>query len=196
MTTLVLVRHGETNAVGKVLAGRAEGWPLNETGTRQVMRLGTRLASIGVDAVCTSPLERSVETAVILSRNLGLPVEIDPGLNEVDFGEWQGRSFADLSGDSLWQRYNNERDCVAPPNGESVTQVLCRMLHSIERVIGEYSGKTVVLVSHCDPLRYVLAHWLSIPIRHVLRFSVSPASMSIVQCHPESVHLVCVNCNN
>ena len=90
MTTLLLVRHGETdwNAEGR-LQGHTDT-PLNDYGRRQAAALGEDLAGDGIDAVYSSDLARARETAEIVAGRLGLPVVLEPGLREKNWGSWEG----------------------------------------------------------------------------------------------------------
>src|SRR5215210_3814818 len=98
---IVLVRHALVDACGHYLAGRQSGVHLNTGGRRQAIRLGETLRSLPIRAVYSSPLERSLETATAIATGL-CSVTVAPALNEVDFGEWTGLSFAALDGRSDW----------------------------------------------------------------------------------------------
>src|ERR1700712_141624 len=127
MTTFLLVRHGTTDAVGKILAGSGAGWGLNEEGKRQVQQLSASLASVKLDAVYTSPLERTRQTAWELSAPHRLEPQVDEALREMNFGEWEGRAFQALADDSEWQSFNRLRSEVRPPGGELIGEVQARM---------------------------------------------------------------------
>jgi broad specificity phosphatase PhoE len=90
VTTLLLVRHGETdwNAEGR-LQGHTD-MPLNDLGRRQARALADELAGDGIEAVYSSDLARASETAEIVAERLGLPVGLDPDLREKDWGTWEG----------------------------------------------------------------------------------------------------------
>src|SRR6187455_99569 len=89
VTTVLLVRHGQTATTGKVLPGRASGLHLAEAGRQQAERAAARIAELArVDAVYTSPLERARETAGPLTKARGLRTRVERGLLECDFGDW------------------------------------------------------------------------------------------------------------
>src|SRR4029077_21057833 len=102
MTTVLLVRHGHTDAAGKRLTGWSPGVHLNETGREQAERLVERLDGIRVDAIYSSPLERCRETAAPLARPRRLRVNVRRRLIETGYGEWTGRSIAQLRKTKLW----------------------------------------------------------------------------------------------
>src|ERR1700760_1752759 len=87
VTTLLLVRHGQTATTGKVLPGRAPGLHLADAGRQQAERAAARIAELDkVDAIYTSPLERARETAAPIAKARGLRAHVDRGLLECDFG--------------------------------------------------------------------------------------------------------------
>jgi broad specificity phosphatase PhoE len=145
---ILFVRHGQTEANRQRLAlGRADP-PLTERGVEQADALGARLASIDVASVFASPLLRARQTAAPIAAAVGAEVIVDDRLIELDYGEWDGRSFPDLPPDALarWQT----DPTFAPPGGESLRTVA-------ERVAGFCTdlldGPTVVAVSHVSPIK-------------------------------------------
>jgi broad specificity phosphatase PhoE len=104
MTTFLLVRHAHVDAVGNSLAGRRDGVHLSEQGRREAAELARWLAGERIDRIYSSPLERARETAAELADGRTLRVEPTAQWTEFDFGEWTGRSFAELDGDPRWRR--------------------------------------------------------------------------------------------
>ena len=142
MTTLLLVRHGETdwNAEGR-LQGQTDR-PLNDFGRRQARQLAEQLAGEEFEAICSSDLARARETAEILAERLGLPVELDPDLREKDWGNWEGLTAV-------------ERDRVEFV-GESTQAHQERMLRALARISAEHPvGGTVLVVTHGGSMRRV-----------------------------------------
>ena len=143
MTTLLLVRHGETdwNAEGR-LQGHTDR-PLNDYGRRQAKELAERLAAEGADAIYASDLVRAKETAEIVGERLGLTVVVDPDLREKDWGTWEG-----LTGD---ERVHVELV------GESTQEHRERVLRAVERIAERHPGQRVVVVTHGGSLRRIQA---------------------------------------
>jgi broad specificity phosphatase PhoE len=148
LTRLLLVRHGETvwNA-DAVYRGRSD-IPLSETGKRQAQLTGRSLASEGVTALLSSPLVRARETAEAMAAAIGVAVEIDHALIDLDCGEWEGLTDAQVK-----QRYPDVRrtwlatpHLVRLPGGETLDEVSGRVLPVLERVLS--TPGTAVLVSH------------------------------------------------
>jgi probable phosphoglycerate mutase len=102
LTTFLLVRHASGDHVGRRLAGRAPGAPLNDAGREEAARLASWLAPVPLAAVYSSPLERARDTAASVAAPHGLPVTVDEAFTELDFGGWTGRSVESLAGDALW----------------------------------------------------------------------------------------------
>ncbi len=118
---------------------------------------------------------------------------IRENLGEFRFGNWEGQTFEELNRDPRWRQFNETRSTVRPPGGESMLEVQTRMTREVENLRREHDGDTVVLVSHADPLRSLIAHCLGIPLDLIARFDISPASVSIVRFSGHSPSLLCLN---
>src|SRR5689334_4860408 len=103
MTTILLIRHGHTDAIGSVMAGWAPGWHLTPSGRRQAEKLADRLADVKIRAVYTSPLERAIETAEPIAKKHGLDLRQVQGLGELRLGDWQGIAMSDLDQREDWR---------------------------------------------------------------------------------------------
>jgi len=114
VTTLCLVRHGTTDAVGSWLSGRMPGIPLNREGTEQAATLGAFFASAPLAAVYSSPLERALQTASAIALSHGLPVQQRADLTDIDFGDWTGKSLSELRDDPAFRRFNQQRALAGP----------------------------------------------------------------------------------
>jgi probable phosphoglycerate mutase len=181
MTTFLLIRHGMTDAVGKTITGRLPGVHLNEAGQRQADDLPSRLKRWKIDAIYSSPLERALETAAPAARILGLKVMMSEALSEVDFGEWSGRSLAELDQLPEWRLYNTFRSCTRAPGGELATEVQTRMVEQLTRYSRQHPDQIVAVFSHADAIRLALVHFLGMPIDLMHRIEIRPASISAVR---------------
>lgn len=179
-TLVLLVRHGATPTTGQLLPGRAPGLQLSEQGRAQAQRAAERIAALEVDAVYASPLERTVQTAQATAERTGVPVTEETGLLECEVGDWTGARLTDLVKLPEWRTVQNEPDTFTFPNGESFTEMQDRMVRTVKRIRREHLGATLALFSHADPIRAVLAHYLSIPLKRFQRLSVGPCSISAV----------------
>jgi broad specificity phosphatase PhoE len=143
VTTLLLVRHGETdwNAEGK-LQGHTDR-PLNDFGRRQAKALADRLTGEDIAAIYASDLSRAKETAEIVGERLGLPVVIDADLREKNWGSWEG-----LTSD---ERLNVEYE------GETTEDHRARILGAVGRIVERHPAQRVVVVTHGGSLRRIQA---------------------------------------
>jgi probable phosphoglycerate mutase len=177
-TTVYLVRHAAHERVDRILCGRMPGVSLGQGGLGQAARLAERVAGWRISAVLTSPLERARETATPLGERLALPVTIEEGLNEIDFGAWTGRSFDELAGDPDWHAWNDERAAGRPPGGEAMRDVQARVVQTIESWRARLPGRALLGVGHGDVLKAALCWWLGLSLDRILAFDLAPASVS------------------
>jgi probable phosphoglycerate mutase len=193
MTTFLLVRHAQTELTGISLSGRAPGISLSTEGRREARELSKWLSGIELGAVFTSPLQRTRETAEMIAGRHGLEVQCRPAFIEVEYGDWTGRSIAELRDDSTFQQFNSSRSSVSPPNGEAAVQVQIRAVRELTRLTTEYENQTIVVVTHAEVIRLAIAHYAAIPLDFCLRLKVDPASISTISLGPESVRIHGIN---
>lgn len=177
--TVLLIRHASHAHLGTILSGRTPGIALSEAGRRQAIGLARALSVNQIDALHSSPVQRACETArAIAETRPELAVEEIRDLDEVDFGEWAGRKFAQLAADPAWHRWNEERERASPPGGESMASAQARAWRHIEQTAARLPGQTIAMVTHCDIVRAVAARVLGLSLGALLRFDVDPASVS------------------
>lgn len=185
-TTLVLVRHGVTDATTrKLFSGglASSNPPLNEEGRAQVRATAEWLAPLAgpIDALVTSPVRRTQESAEILAEVLDRRIEVEPGIAEMEFGSWDGLSFTEVHErhpDDL-AAWLGDMD-YAPGGGESFRMVQQRVLAGRDRILASYAGKTVVAVSHVTPIKTLVSDALAAPLDAVYRMELSPASVTVL----------------
>ena len=153
MTTFFLVRHAEKTDAANLLSGRRPGVSLTVRGREQAVRLGRHFASLAPPpgAIYSSPLERAQETACAIGEACGLAVQCDERLHEFDFGEWTGRTFAELRSDSRWSAFNERRSLVGAPGGETMLAVQHRFVEALLALTKRELGRAVVVVSPDSP---------------------------------------------
>jgi probable phosphoglycerate mutase len=180
MTLVLLVRHALTDATGKRLSGSTPGIHLSEYGRAQAKDLAERLALVPLAAVYASPLERCVETAEVVAAQRRLEVERVPALEEVGYGAWTGRSFAQLTRTALWKQIQQAPSSVRFPGGETLVEAQRRAVNALESLASRHLKATIAAFSHADLIRLALAHYAGIHIDLFQRLIVSPASVSAV----------------
>ena len=160
------------------LTGRRSDIALSRDGLEQAAVVADLLGTEPISAVYASPRERAWYTARDIAEPHGLKVRTHEGLDEVDFGDWTGKSYAELEGDPAWLHWNESRGSARCPGGESMAEATDRAIAAVEAMAAEHDGRTVAAVSHCDIIRGVIAHYLGLPLDNLLRFDVDPASVS------------------
>jgi probable phosphomutase (TIGR03848 family) len=185
VSTVLLIRHGLCDPVGHSIAGRSPGVHLNSGGRRQVRALGGALRRLRLAALYSSPLDRARETAAILAEGTGLSVRIAPGIEELDYGAWTGRTLESLAGDPVWQRFNCERAATRIPGGETMEEVVQRAASAVADMRAEHPDGLIAAVTHYDVIRALLAHWAGMPLDHMLRLEVAPGSVSGIRFFPD-----------
>ncbi len=157
VTTLFLVRHGETvdNAL-QIMQGQTQGC-LNERGREQAAQVARRLAEEPIDAIVASDLQRAIQTAEIIAAPHGLAVRTTPLLRERDWGSFTGRFIPDLKGE-VW-----------PDDIESEQALLQRAADFLQQITTTYPGKRVVAVGHGILNKALLAVYAGCTMREVQR---------------------------
>jgi broad specificity phosphatase PhoE len=177
------VRHGETewNRVGRVM-GRLP-IPLSEEGRAQVRALIPMLLDLGSRVVWTSPLPRARETAEEIASGLGgLPLHVEEELTEVDYGDWEGRTFAEIVGDPSYHEYLHDPELAAAAGRrEGLCRVRQRVCDALSRIAATTGGEPALVVSHGDPIRLVLAACLGLEVGEVRRLRVDNGGVSGVE---------------
>jgi broad specificity phosphatase PhoE/ribonuclease HI len=186
VTTLVLVRHGATSltAEKRFSGGLASSNPgLTEEGRSQVREVADWLAPLAeaVDVVVTSPVRRTRESAEIVADRLGVGLVEEPGFAEMEFGSWDGMTFAEVREQSpaeldAWLASFD----AAPGGGESFSAVEKRVRSALDGVLAAYAGKTVVVVSHVTPIKIMVARAVDAPLSSLFRMELSTASVSVI----------------
>jgi probable phosphoglycerate mutase len=173
--------------------GWRPGWHLNRNGRTQVENLAARLARLPLRAIYTSPLERAVETADAVGKPHGIEPRSDDDLGEFHAGEWEGLMIADLDRREDWRRFNQFRAGTRAPGGELMIETQARMVRKAQALAETHRGEMIAIVSHGDPLRSLLAYYLGISPEAMLRFEISPASVSVLEVSEWTSRVVCVN---
>ena len=182
MTEFLLIRHA-TNDYVKThrLAGWTPGVHLNDHGRAQAAALGKRLEQTRIDAIYSSPLERTVETAqAILEYHPKLRLETLDDLGEVHYGDWTGGEIQKLVHRKMWDVIQHYPSRAQFPNGETMRQVQVRAANVLERLLEKHPHSTVALFSHSDVIKMIVAHFLGLHLDLFQRIEISPASLTIL----------------
>jgi broad specificity phosphatase PhoE len=180
VTVFHLLRHGEPAVFGR-LNGRLSGVGLSEKGRAEAAMQAGRLAGEKIEAIYSSPLQRTRETAEIISEGLGLPIRYREDVIEIDYGEWTGLTFDQIRQDERWQLWSRSRSIAAVPGGESWRQVQERVVGALFDLQQIHPNGSVVVVSHGDVIRAGLLFALGMPLDFYSRIEVAFASLSTIR---------------
>ena len=194
-TTLVLlVRHGVTPTTGRLLPGRRRGLHLSDEGRRQAEALAARLAVVPkITAIYSSPLERAVETVAPLAKARGLAVRVERGLFEVDVGAWTGLSIKRAARRPEWAAVQRHASAFRFPGGESFVEMQARVVSTVARLVERHRGRTIVVASHADPIKMLVAHALGTPLDLFQRIVIAPASITAIAYRAEGLSVLTLN---
>ena len=192
-TSIHLVRHGATDAIGRTFTGRRPGVRLNREGREQAERLAARFQNLDIRSVFSSPAERALQTAQSIASAARVTVEQRNAFHEIDIGSWGGATFEDLNLDEEFRLFNSVRSLTRPPSGELMLEVQNRAVGELLRIAEQYAGSAVVVVSHSDVIRSALAYFLGMPLDLAHRLVIGLASVSLVQLSREHVLVVQIN---
>lgn len=194
-TTVLLVRHGATATTGTVLPGRAPGLHLSERGAGQAQGAAERLAELArkPSALYVSPLERARETAAPIAKVLRLRPVLERGLLECDFGTWTGKRLSTLRRRSDWRAVQHAPSTFRFPEGESFTEMQLRIWTTLERLARKHRNRTIVVVSHADPIKAAVTYAQGVPLDLFQRTVISTCSVSAISFTDSTPVVLCVN---
>ena len=196
MATVLLLRHGRTSAnASGTLAGR-QPVELDESGRKQAERAGERLRALPIAAVVTSPLIRCRTTL-----ELALPditAEVDDGLIECGYGDWEGKPLGELAKDPLWPVVQQHPSAAVFPNGEAMAAMSARAVATIRKwdakVTAEHgAGALWVACSHGDVIKAIVADAMGLHLDQFQRIVADPASVSVIRYTPTRPFIVRLN---
>jgi probable phosphomutase (TIGR03848 family) len=193
MMNLLLIRHACNDWIGERLAGWTPGVHLNDEGRAQAEALARQLAEVPLAAIYSSPLERTEETAQFLAQVHGLTVVGCEGLGETRYGEWTGRPLKELQKEELWPVVQVYPSGTRFPGGESMPEVQARIVAELDAIRDRHPGQIVAAVSHSDPIKMAVAHYLGLPLDLFQRLVIAPASVTAFAFTRFGPRLICLN---
>lgn len=206
MATVLLIRHGRTTAnAGGILAGWSTGVELDDTGRAQARTLAGRLSDLRVARIVSSPLTRCLETTDLLREHSWSATSVSEcdDLGECRYGAWTGRSLTELAAEPLWATVQHHPSAVTFPASsefrhESLPDMAARAVAAVRRIDAEVeadhgSAALWVAVSHGDVIKAILADAAGAHLDHFQRFTVGPASLSVVRYTSERPYLLRMN---
>ena len=194
LTTVVLVRHGRTHLTeSKRISGRGGENPgLSDLGREDAHKVAKALAEIGntgpwshlspISSIVASPIQRTMDTAHIISNELGLGVEVNENIAEISFGDWDGHTNEEVM--SKWTTdFKNWQGSwtASPPNGESLEVFDARVQAGRRAILSEHAGRTVAVISHVMPIRGFIRAGMDAGVAGYWRPQISPCSITIIR---------------
>ncbi|MCW9708858.1 histidine phosphatase family protein [Fodinibius salsisoli] len=165
MTNLYLARHGETEYNRRSqMQGRGIDAPLNETGREQAKAIATHAKSLDLHHIYSSSLKRSRQTAEFVGQDCGLDVQSYSELDEMDFGEFEGKRASEIKTElqTLHTNWKSGNVTFAASGGESPQMVLDRAATKAEQIMAEHHTSNLLFVLHGRLIRILLSHWLGL----------------------------------
>ncbi|MDF5758099.1 bifunctional RNase H/acid phosphatase [Spongiactinospora sp. TRM90649] len=192
-TTLLLLRHGETPlSVERRFSGKGDVG-LTPNGVAQAEAAAARLARkpYEIEVIVSSPLARARATAELVAARSGLPIIIEDGLRETDFGDWEGSTFTEIrrGWPDAFEAWLADPE-AAPPGGESFEAVAERVQDTLERLLADHAGKTVLAVSHVTPIKTLLRLALAAPPAALYRMHLDLACLSMIEYYADGPAVV------
>jgi alpha-ribazole phosphatase len=181
-TRVILVRHAEPSedARGRCYGSLDVG--LSDAGRVQAATLADALRSADIDAVFSSPRRRALQTADPVSRLLGIRVLVDDDLRELDFGELEGRCYADIAATmpDLYHRWMTEPTAVTFPGGESFADLRVRALAATRRIRADAAGATALFVTHAGVCPAIVGGVLEVAPELIFRLDVGYSRVTVI----------------
>ncbi|MBO5926738.1 MAG: histidine phosphatase family protein [Clostridia bacterium] len=163
MTTILIVRHGQSVSNNLATMTGQKDSPLSEYGLKQAEIVSEHLfKNYKISAIYSSDLTRAVQTLNPLSRFSGLEIRKISDLREMNMGVWQGKKISDLNEDSLFVKWRDYDSTIKIPGGESFLELQERVYKAIQKIAIENSGRTVAVVTHGGAIRMLLAKILNV----------------------------------
>ena len=195
MSLVVLVRHAhsQANAAG-ILSGRRPNIALSEKGRTQAQELAIRLGELKVKELRVSPLQRCIETIDpwVSTKSRIRRIE-DHGITEVDYGKWSGRTLRSLSREKLWKIVQENPSRVFFPDGEGIANMQARAIESMHLALSSTGTGAVVMVSHGDVIKALVAANLGMRLDDFQRIIIDPASVTVFDFSPKTPRLLLLN---
>jgi broad specificity phosphatase PhoE len=195
ITTLLLIRHGQTESN---ISGYYMGWSqedLNQKGYEQAQLLSKRLTDTTLDAIYTSPLKRAHTTAEAVAK----PHNIEPvplnDLIEINLGDWQGLHASDIikKWPDMWQQSRVDPSILSWPNGESFVQTAQRSVRAFNSIVEANQGKLVAVVTHDIIVRIIATQVLGVTYSIYRKMEIGNASFTKIVVTDGKNQLVTLN---
>jgi len=181
----------------KRIQGGGSDIPLNEKGVQQAQSLALKLKPERVQAIYSSRLQRALDTALAIASYHQLEVDSEPSLNEIDAGEMEGVSIAEVGKhlSQLLTIHSQGEELPKMPGGESLTDLQQRAWSTIQRLVDKHHDGVIVVVSHYFAILTIICTVLNLPLSQIGRLRLAPGSISTIVFDEQAMRLVLFNDN-
>ncbi|HEA47262.1 MAG TPA: alpha-ribazole phosphatase [bacterium] len=182
-TTLILIRHGETSYNRDRRYQGYRDTSLTRKGKRQTRETALRLRNEPLDAIYSSDLKRTRYMAEIINSYHSLKINILPELREIDFGDWEGKTYNEIQREwkGLLSGWEKEPSKIKIPNGESIQELAKRTRTIIKKIISAHSNQKVAIITHGGPIRIILMDALGLGADNWWKTITSNGGISIIE---------------
>jgi probable phosphoglycerate mutase len=185
-TRIVLVRHGHVEGIYPPRFRGQTDLPLTSRGTRQAEMTRDLLANLPHPAAAyASPLSRCMTTARMIAQPLSLAVVPMPSFLDIDYGDWQGRSYQEVqqADPKGFARWFDAPHLALIPGGETLLQLAGRVAETMRTIVARHRGETVLLVGHDSVNRVLLLLALDLPLSRLWHLRQEPCAINLVTYH-------------
>jgi len=196
---IIFLRHAQAeNNTKRILAGRTEGVPLTKTGIQQAERISEYLKPLDISAIYSSPITRASTTAEIVAKSSSLDVGLDERLTEIDMGKFTRMNYDDMFakyGNIFLKFYEND-PVISEHKVETFPDVQKRVLDMVDHVLKKHNNENVVLVTHMDPIKSMLANVMDLKPKTLFELIIANASFTILTEQDRKLSLSAINAMN
>ena len=196
---IIFLRHAQAeNNTKRILAGRTDGVSLTKTGIQQAEQISEYLKPLDISAIYSSPIERAKHTAEIVTKNSAIDVELDDRLTEIDMGKFTRMNYDDMFakyGNIFLKFYEND-PVIAEHEVETFPSVQKRILDMVDHVIKKHKNENVILVTHMDPIKSMLANVMDLKPKTLFELIIANASFTILTEQERKFSLSAINAMN
>ena len=193
---IIFLRHGQAeNNTKKILAGRSPNVNLNQTGLEQAEQAGEMLKSLNISAIYTSPIDRALQTAQIVSKHCGLEVVTDDRLIELDMGKFTMMPYNEIfeKHGNVFLKFYQGSDEVSENEVETFSQVQKRVTEMVDSILNKHKDENVVLVTHMDPIKAMIGKVLDLKPEVLFELIIANASLNIFKNGDQKFYLTAIN---
>jgi phosphoserine phosphatase len=196
MTKIILTRHGHVEGIKPERFRGREPLQLTKRGVEEAAALAQRIAVHWRPShIYTSPMGRSIATAAAIARATGVAAKTCDDLNDIDYGAWQFKTFADAKAQepALYAEWFATPQLVRFPNGESLQDLAARTANALRMVLARHRDETVVLVGHDSVNRVLLLELLELPLSAYWRLAQEPCCLNEIDVNEARVRVHSIN---